>query len=91
MTIRNRIEVVNRCRESLSVWRLQRSWKVFSGERHTAPQAQIDGFANKAIEKYSENSKMRLETREKEATIVKAELTFFFKLKNGSEYQKEAN
>lgn len=36
-------------------------------------QAQIDAFA-KVIEKRTENRKMRAETREKEAIIVKAEL-----------------
>ena len=36
-------------------------------------QAQIDAFA-KVVEKHAETRKMRAETREKEATIVKAKL-----------------
>jgi hypothetical protein len=50
-------------------------------------QAQIDAFA-KVIEKRTENRKMRAETREKEAIIVKAELEKKI-LKKASTIQKK--
>lgn len=50
-------------------------------------QAQIDAFA-KVIEKRTENRKMRAETREKEAIVVKAELEKKI-LKKASTIQKK--